>query len=196
MAVTMDVWGRRMSVDPDQTREERNHLERSLAERFNFYLVWVGLVTNAAFEVASQERAIRVAVLTTGLLISFLIWWTLWITAAKLRLTLAIMRGANPEHAGRINDDCPFLAWRPSRRWQEGSLGSLPENNQGETVVAKPSFGRLARGVTFFMAGWIPLACTICLAVLLSITVWELPIAQSQTPVIPAIATHNPPSRN
>lgn len=172
MAVQLNVWGRRLTANDEDARAERGHLERSLAERFNFFLVWVGLVTNAAFEVPKNERAIRVVLLILGLVVSTLLWSTLRRTYAKLLFTLAIMRGACTDHAGRFNHDSPPIPWRPSKEWlSRQDEFATRDSDKDEIVISTPKLSQLAKGVMFYVAYWVPLACIVGFGVLLCMAV-------------------------
>ena len=98
-----------VTVDENTLGAEREHLERSLSERFNFFLVWVGLITAAAFAVDSTDKGIRVAVLVFGAIISFALLLVLFRTKTKLDWILHLLRSRFPDHAA--NKGHPRFEW-------------------------------------------------------------------------------------
>jgi hypothetical protein len=120
------------TVERETLSPERDHLERALSERFNFFLVWVGLITAAAF--TANEVRTREIILIFGAMVSALLMLTLNRTAAKLNDMVDLLRSECPEHAVNFSKD-------PSRRWW---------------VV--PSF----KGIVFMLVGFVvPLICVL-----------------------------------
>lgn len=96
------------AIDLDTLVPEREHLERALAERFNFFLVWVGLITAAAF--MASKASTRALILFFGCIVSILLMLALNRTAGKAADLVDLMREKIPDHAVCFSKD-------PSHRW-------------------------------------------------------------------------------
>ena len=101
-----------VGVDTSTLPEERKHLERSLSERFNFFLIWIGLAVTGAINSGCTRT--KLAVLLFGALVAALLCLVLIRTKMKLDWTLALLRASNMAHAS--NTESPEL-----RSWPEGA---------------------------------------------------------------------------
>ena len=88
-------------VDKSTLKDEREHLERSLSERFSFFLVWVGLITAAAFAVDSSRVGTRVSVLIFGSIVAAPLFLVLYMTKLRLDWVLTLLKEAFQSHAAR-----------------------------------------------------------------------------------------------
>ena len=96
----------KVNVDVGTLPREREHLERALAERLNICLIWVGLITTAAFA-GTSPSLMKGLILLFGALVCFPMAVVLQRTEQKLRWTLAILRAANPQDAAAVNKTVP-----------------------------------------------------------------------------------------
>lgn len=90
-------------VDEDTLRPEREHLERSLAERFNFFLVFFALTIGTAF--ASNDTMRSAVILALGTVIGALLTIVLIRTNRKLLCVLNTLRDAKPTDASNLTGD-------------------------------------------------------------------------------------------
>ena len=100
-------------VDVDTLGPERDHMERTFSERFNFFLLWVALISAAAFVLDSSHCALARATLFFGGLISLLMLRVIWRTKTKLWYVLSMLRAAYPNHAAKLDGEVPG-EWLPT----------------------------------------------------------------------------------
>lgn len=79
--------------------DEREFMENLLCQRFNFFLVMFSLVLTAAF--TSQSQLGRTLILATGVVLSVMVWLTIYRAHVKHHWIMQHLYG-RPEHPAAI----------------------------------------------------------------------------------------------
>lgn len=81
--------------------EERRHIETVLIERFNFFIVFLGVILTGA--VTTQSQSARFGMLLIGLCVCLPISWTLWRAQRKFDFAFQQIEDKYPNHPAIIS---------------------------------------------------------------------------------------------